>query len=677
MWLPLSERLERAFYGRVAELPSETQTLLFVAAENDGPSLHEVLRASALILAHGVDVATMRPAVAANLVQIDGLDIRFRHPLVRSAIHQAADPAMRASIHRALADVTRDEPDRHVWHKAAASMAPDEGLAVELDGAAERALRRGGTGMALLAMETAIRLSRSADERGRRFLQAAELAMELGQTHKAEEYLRKVEEAGPAPAVGAQIALIRELSEPGMVRDPSRVAALVSAAGAARSAGETALAVNLLWRAAQRCWWGDATARTRQDIELAAGQLEAPEASPHVTAILGYAAPLGNGHRVYRALAAFARESNHDVASARVLGSAANVVGAFELGLLFLASASAAARDEGRLWDLARTLFALSWAQVEVGDWYGALGSADEAAALAEESGGAHWVAAANIVRARVAAMRGADADCATYCAEAERIALPLSASFLLAMVQLARASAAVTLGRHGEAYDHLARIFDPADPAYNSSIQFYAVADLVDAAVGAGRREAASAIVSGIATETQGTPVPWVRASLGYARAVLAPPETVGAAFDEATLPDLKEWPFLRGRLLLCYGVWLRRQRRSADARAPLRIAHSTFDALGAAPWAERAAQELRATGEASRKARSSSADDLSPQEITIARLAARGLTNKEIGLRLTLSHRTVGYHLHRIFPKIGISSRAELRDALGTAAGAPDGEE
>ena len=112
-------------------MPSETQTLLFVAAENDGPSLHEVLRASALILAHGVDVATMRPAVAANLVQIDGLDIRFRHPLVRSAIHQAADPAMRASIHRALADVTRDEPDRHVWHKAAASMAPDEGLAVE------------------------------------------------------------------------------------------------------------------------------------------------------------------------------------------------------------------------------------------------------------------------------------------------------------------------------------------------------------------------------------------------------------------------------------------------------------------------------------------------------------------------------------------------------------------
>src|SRR6185369_10570759 len=132
-----------------------------------------------------------------------------------------------------------------------------------------------------------------------------------------------------------------------------------------------------------------------------------------------------------------------------------------------------------------------------------------------------------------------------------------------------------------------------------------------------------------------------------------------------------LATWPFTRARLELEYGLWLRRQRRAADARIPLRAARDTFDALGAVPWSERARQELRATGETSRRRTHDLSDALSPQELQIARLAAAGLSNKEIGQQLFLSHRTVGSHLYRIFPKLGVTARAHLRDAL---RGLPD---
>jgi DNA-binding NarL/FixJ family response regulator len=128
----------------------------------------------------------------------------------------------------------------------------------------------------------------------------------------------------------------------------------------------------------------------------------------------------------------------------------------------------------------------------------------------------------------------------------------------------------------------------------------------------------------------------------------------------------DLSRWPFHRARLLLAHGVWLRRQRRPAESRAPLRAAREAFDALGTAPWGERARQELRASGETSRHRSPDLTDRLSPQELQIAQLAASGLSNRDIGQALYLSHRTIGSHLYRIFPKLGVSSRSELRDAL-----------
>ncbi|MEJ0042598.1 MAG: helix-turn-helix transcriptional regulator [Rhizomicrobium sp.] len=152
----------------------------------------------------------------------------------------------------------------------------------------------------------------------------------------------------------------------------------------------------------------------------------------------------------------------------------------------------------------------------------------------------------------------------------------------------------------------------------------------------------------------------------LFHAKALLAAPDRAEAFFQDGLATGGRNWPFLRGRLFLAYGEWLRRQRRSIDARVPLRAARDIFDVLGAVPWSERSRRELRAAGETSRPRAGRVLDTLTPQELQIAEFAACGLSNKEIGARLYLSHRTVGYHLYRIFPKLGITARSGLQTAL-----------
>ena len=167
--------------------------------------------------------------------------------------------------------------------------------------------------------------------------------------------------------------------------------------------------------------------------------------------------------------------------------------------------------------------------------------------------------------------------------------------------------------------------------------------------------------------------PVEWIAINLRHARAVLADDEREAAAhFDEALGADLDHWPLWRGRLLLAHGRWLRRRRHVTDSRSTLREARDLFDAIGATPWGDQARSELRASGETSRRRDPSARDDLTAQELQIAQLAATGLSNREIGRRLYLSHRTISTHLYRVFPKLGITSRAELRAALASGAAA-----
>jgi len=222
--------------------------------------------------------------------------------------------------------------------------------------------------------------------------------------------------------------------------------------------------------------------------------------------------------------------------------------------------------------------------------------------------------------------------------------------SFVLACVQMTRGAAALTSGRHLDAYEHLTRLFDPKDPAHHPPFNAWAIGDLVEAAVHCGQTTEVKRLIEST-PELYRTASPWIRVNLRYAEALLAADADVESRFETALGPELTRWPLLRGRFLLAYGTWLRRQRRVAESRRPLRSAREAFDALEVIPWAERARSELRAAGESTARRAPQAWNSLTSQELQIAELAADGLSNREIGVRLYLSHRTVGAHLYRIF--------------------------
>jgi DNA-binding CsgD family transcriptional regulator len=230
----------------------------------------------------------------------------------------------------------------------------------------------------------------------------------------------------------------------------------------------------------------------------------------------------------------------------------------------------------------------------------------------------------------------------------------------------MARGLAALGAGRFEEAFGHLRRLHDPADPSFQTALRLTTLGDLVDAATHCGRANAAAPIVAELDGLAALTPAPVLHADLRLARALLADDGDAEARFETALRASLAPLPLIRARTHLAYGEWLRRQRRGVESRDHLRTARDMFDALGAIPWSERARRELRAAGETSRRRDPDARDRLTPHELQIAQLAADGLTNREIGQRLYLSHRTVSTHLYRIFPKLGVVSRSELRSAV-----------
>ncbi len=379
----------------------------------------------------------------------------------------------------------------------------------------------------------------------------------------------------------------------------------------------------------------------------------------------------GGGALVLRGEAGIGRSSRLAAAShhgaTRLLGSAALVLGAFDLAAGFPAAAAAGLRAQGRLGHLARVLVLHAWAATHLADWNVALPAAEEAGRLAAETGEPLWAAGAQVVKAVLAAVRGDQEVADALAAAAEQAVPPIGASFMLAIVQLARGLSALGGGRHAEGYQHLRRMFDPADPAYHPVIRCWAIGELAEAAVHSGHAAAARALLEELEPLAAQTPSPWFHVGMRYARPLLADDQDAEARFQAALSADLTRWPLARARLLLAYGAWLRRQRRVAESRAPLRAAREAFDGLGALPWGERARQELRAAGETSSHRRTPQAwDQLTSQELQIAQMAAGGLSNREIGQQLYLSHRTFGSYLYRVFPKLGITSRSQLRAAL-----------
>jgi ATP/maltotriose-dependent transcriptional regulator MalT len=668
-WLPLTTRLERAFAARAFDLPGPTRTALLVAALNDGSLLIEALHAAALLAGAALTPDVLSPAVDAQLIDMDDTHVRFRHPLMRAAIRQGASASQRHAAHAALAGVMDGQPERRVWHRAASITGPDEAVAAELDAAAARAQRRGGTAAALSALQRAASLSEGRQHAGR-LLNAAELAFQLGQDDLVRSLLAEAEPLGLPPRERARLTWIRESFGDGIPGGAASVRSLVSAAEQAGADGDTDIALKLLNGAAQRCWWAEPGQATRDRVITAAERLNVAETDPRLLMVLAFADPIGRGAAVIGRLHRPVPAAGAHAAATRLNALAAQAVGAFDLAAGILATSAATLRAQGRLGLLARALTVQAWTAAQLADLGTAIPAAEEGHRLARETRQPLVMATAEAVQAILAALRGDHEAAEALAAQAERGSVPIGARAVLAAAQLARGIAALSGGRPADALGHLRRIHDPSDPAYHHAIRCFTIGDLAEAALRSGNPAAISAFMREMEAAARQTPSPSLHAGLRYARALLASDTEAEALFTAALHADLNAWPFLRARVQLAYGEWLHQQRQNAASRAPLRAAREAFDALGVIPWSERARQQLRATGETSRPRTPEARDQLTPQELQIVQLAAQGRSNREIGQMLYLSHRTVSSHLYRVFPKLGITSRTELRAALSAAS-------
>ena len=663
--LPLTERLEQAFSKRVAQLPKATRRALLVAAADEGASFGEVVAA---VGAQGEDrsAEALDSAIEANLIHLAGDVVRFRHPLVRSAAYQNGSVAERRAAHAALAETLKDQPDRRAWHLGASVLGKDESVARELDRAAARALQRGAPDVAVSALEQSARLSPEPANWGRRLLQAADLSFQLGRVDRVDRLLDEAEQLGLAPPERGRVRSIREMFDDGIRSGPDSIPELASLAAQAHRDGDTALALEFLRTAAIRSFWRDTPEATRRQVVAVALECGLDEADPRLLATIAHADPLGQSATVIRGLAKLRSAPTMDPLGSHLGAFAAMAVNDMDSAFNFLPSAISAYRTQGRLALLAQVLAAQAWVGILLGRWTVSRPAVDEAARLAAETKQPLFLADAQTAQAALAGLRGDESLAQQYVAEAEGVTLPVGGRAVLSKAQLARGSAALTAGRFEDAYSSLRRMFDPSDPAYHHGGRMWALAEYVEAAALSGHQAEASAVVHDAWSMTTTARTPWVLQALRFSSPFLADDDGAEAAFTAALVGDPITSPFLRGRLELAYGSWLRRHRRLADSRPPLRAAQDRFDALGAIGWSERAGQELRASGVARKRRRLDSWDQLSPQELQIAHMAAQGLSNRDIAQELYLSPRTVGSHLYRIFPKLGVASRGQLHVAL-----------
>ena len=663
----MTARLEQALAERVGCLPAATRAVLLVASLDQEAGLSEVLTAATCLSENATaSLDDLAAAVAGGVVELDSERIRFRHPLLPATIYQAATTAERQRAHAALGAAFTDHPDRSAWHRAESTTKPDENVAAEIEQALLTASSHGRTIAMLAAIERAAELTPDPRRRSRRLLLAAELALELGRLDRASRLLGAIDPASCEPLERAQLRPLRDLIEPGRPADPRVLGSLVAAANEASSAGEIDRALQLLETAATHFWWADPGSECRRHIVAALRRVPAPKNDPRVLSILEIADPAGHT-TVLGEVASRTSPDTCDPKTAHSLGTALHMTGALELSATFLAVAERGLREQGGLWLLPQVRAQQAWNAVYTGELDIALAAAEESVILSRQTRQPLWEATAHTAQAMVATIRGDDELAESFLTEAEAIALPLGVRALLSDVQFVRALMALGDGRYDEAFEHLQRTLDPHDPAHHHYRSAWYIGEYVEAAVRSEHIDEACEQLARSEELASTSPSPRQLAGLLYARPLLANDESAPAHFQAALAENVTQRPLCRARLLLEYGTWLRRHRKIAQARMPLRTALHAFVALGAVPWAERARQELRAARE-TRRHQPEAWAELTEQEQQIAHLAAEGLSNREIAQRLYISHRTVGAHLYHIFPKLEVASRAQLQAVIGS---------
>ena len=657
----LTARLENAFAARVDELPEATRSLLLLCAVNDSDRLSESLSASTYLIGSRQTVEDLDPALNAGLAHVEGEQVRFRHPLVRSALVQSTSVTHRQAAHGAIARVVRDDPDRYAWHRAESTVGPDEDIAGELEAAAERAFRRASALAAVEALERSAHLSATAATSTRRLLRAADIACDTGRSDLTQRLLDQVRPTIRSAPNQLRYAAVEEFSDEQMRGGADRVLACVQLADEARTGQDVDLSLRFLMRAAARCWHLDFGPEIEQTVLAALDRLPLEQSDPRGMFTRAQTSPFAQGPAIAKALTE-SPVRHDDPGDLLLLGFAAACIGASQEADALCARAAAGLRDRGRLTLLAEALSLQAWAALRRGRFDVVEAVAQECADVAADIGQPIPHAAALAALAAVAGIRGEEAAATDLADQAERMAVPGRNTIGLAVTQVARGLTAATAGKPEEAFEHLEHLCARTGRAHQRMQACWALGSFAEAAAQTGHEDLARAELAHWRSITTAAAPPGVDLALRYATALLSSPEEADDAFTFALAADWSDRPFDHGRVLLAYGRWLRRSYRVAESRTHLRAARDAFSRTGAPKWADHARSELRAAGESDPLSVSDELAQLSPQEMQIARLVAEGLGNREIGQRLYLSHRTVGSHLYRMFPKLGVSSRAQL---------------
>ncbi|MEV4671406.1 MULTISPECIES: ATP-binding protein [Actinomadura] len=671
---PVPDRVLRAFRDPIARLPARSRTLLLVAAADDTGALDVVLRAADEL---GAGIADVDTAEAAGLVDASDGRIAFRHPLARVAAYRQAPMARRLAVHRALADALRGRPadvDRRSWHLAAGTTRPDEETAAALELGAEHVRAEGGYAEVSALYERAARFSPDPGESARRLAAAASAAADAGQFARATTLAAEAEPDAADPTALAGLARTRAMVAMAEGYPESAHRLLTGAADAVAGHSPDA-AVALYFEALIPAWTGGdyaamaSTAQRVSDLDVAGGP------SPLVRALTGMGRLAAEESPTdlswLRELIGGSRDSTRVQAlQDRARLAIWDLVVGDDTASYARAAAierECRARRADGLLPLALALLARS--QMFLGMHADALASAREGLRVARQTGQRQYAALQLGVMMYIAAVEGDEERCLVL---AEEIGSTRdTAANGLRCVSLNLLDLA--LGRPEAALRRAAE-FGVFGPAARTVMVMHRLPDLLEAAVRAGWDDFAHAAAESVRVWAAQTPQPWAEAVALRCRAMLASGEESERLYERALRAHLRGGrSFERARTELLYGEWLRRARRRADARRRLRSAAEIFDRLGARPWADRARAELRAAGEGQAAAGHACGplDRLTPQELQIVRLAGSGLSNREIGVRLALSPRTIGYHLYKAYPKLGVASRAELSrlDLGGTA--------
>jgi DNA-binding CsgD family transcriptional regulator len=671
--MPLATRIEQSFLRRLDSPPRETQRLLLVAAAEPVGDVTLLWRAAEHL---GIGPDAVAPAESAGLIAL-GARVRFRHPLVRSAVYRAASAQDRRQVHRALAEATdrAADPDRRAWHLAHAAAGLDEAVAAELERSADRARRRGGIAAAAAFLERAAELTPDPARRGTRALAAAQAKLEAGSRDAAEELLEVAEMCPIDDLQRARLARLRAEIVFALRRGKDAPPLLLHAAAqlealdpaAARETYVEAVGAAMF---ASRLYADSGVRKAAETARNAPPPLQPPRSIDLV--LDGMATwfterPSVGAPPLRLALEAFRNEAldGHE-ATMRwlLLYPVVQVVTLFALwdDDAFHALATRAvrlAREIGALTILPAALVQLSGVHLYGGDFAAASAAVQEADAIALATGNADVVNGGLVL----GAWRGVEAEALALITAGVESATVRGEGLVLAMVGYARSVLYNGLGRYEAGLEAAERGIE------HDAHVGWSLAELVEAATRSGKPEVASAALSRLEERARAAGTDWALGVLARSLALMSEGEDADACYSEAI--ERLERTRIRvelARARLLYGEWLRRDGRRVDARDQLRTAHEMFSRFGAEAFAERARRELLATGETARKRTDETREALTPQEAQIARLAADGQTNHEIGAQLFISPRTVEYHLRKVFPKLDISSRKELRNALTT---------